>query len=89
MMTLTVNSKVYSFKPKGQCEENIDDQAIRSTFENLVVNDLSAPGNQIECSDNKFTVKKLSNIPIHTFILEMEKIGKSVEIEKQTVIHVR
>lgn len=87
-MTITIQSK-YSHETNSNNTEDSTLKELKKLFENTVMKDEETEDISAKwISDNEIVLNKMPSMSLHTFLLHVEKMGKSVEFSKQTVIKI-
>lgn len=85
-MKITIESSVGMSKVSTD-NESLD--LLKSVFKNTVLKHGEQNDMTVEwVSDSEVVLDRLPAIPLHTFVLMAEKMGKKVSYQKYTTIHI-
>ncbi len=87
-MTISINSQFSHPVCNGNVHNagEVPTEKIKTLLNDLVINNSNISESDVNWNGDQIELGKVSALQLHTFLLEAEKLGLNIQMEKKTLI---
>lgn len=88
-MVITINSSIRqgSLETKENKDNAVSEQNIRDILQNLLNRDNCADEGNLTITEGGIEIERINPLTLHSFLLELEKLGQTFEMKKKLTIN--
>ncbi len=86
-MVITINSRIRQGTLKSKRTSAVSEKQIRETLHNLLKRDKCEEEANLRITDDGIEIDQINPLTLHSFLLELEKLGQTFEMNKKLTIN--
>lgn len=86
-MVITINSSIRQGSFKTEKKNPVSEKRIKEILSNLLKRDNCAEEANLTITEEGIEIERINPLTLHSFLLELEKLGQTFEMKKKLTIN--